>query len=184
MTEFNHQLGHKHLSASLLTDSKLLFDFFKQCKAFIRLIFNHDDTNLEANDFIHERPKNKSAADKLPIGIFNSQGSLIAVLDVIKNYPHTGSWYIGLLMLPPLHRSKNLGSNIFQSFENTIRSLHGKEINLIVQEKNPKARKFWEKHGFDVTRESVQELENCQNLVFHMRKLVTLSVSQDECNNY
>ena len=112
MTEFNHQLGHKHLSASLLTDSKLLFDFFKQCKAFIRLIFNHDDTNLEANDFIHERPKNKSAADKLPIGIFNSQGSLIAVLDVIKNYPHTGSWYIGLLMLPPLHRSKNLGSNI------------------------------------------------------------------------
>ena len=167
---FNSCLGPENLTAKLMTDIEPLLPFFKDCEEFVKLVFHHNDTDLEANDFISALPNNKSQEDKLPIGIYNASGELIAAFDLIKDYPHLDSWYIGLLLIPPVFRSHKIGSSIFTCFEEAVIVFGGKEVNLIVQENNSRALLFWEKLGFTTIRESIQELPTGSNRVFHMKK--------------
>lgn len=158
------------MTAKLCTNITQLSPFFKTCEEFVKLVFHHCDTDLEANDFIYALPNNKSYEDKLPISIYNASDELIAAFDVIKDYPQLDSWYIGLLLVSPILRSHKVGSSIFTCFEQAAMAFGGKEINLIVQDQNSRALKFWKKLGFKTTHESIQELPHCSNLVFHMKK--------------
>lgn len=106
----------------------------------------------------------------------NASDELIAVFDVIKDYPQLDSWYIGLLLVSPIVRSHNVGSFIVTCFDQAAMAFGGKEINLIVQDQNSRALKFWDKLGFTIIRESIQDLPHCSNLVFHMRKSLSLSL--------
>lgn len=167
---FNSILEQENLTAKLSLDIEHLSPFFKTCEEFVNLVFNHRDTDLEANDFVNALPNNKSYEDKFPISIYNASDELIAAFDVIKDYPRSDSWYIGLLLVSPLLRSHKIGSFIFTCFEHAAVASDGKEINLIVQEKNSRALKFWETLGFTTTHKSVQEQLHCSNIVFHMNK--------------
>ena len=110
----------------------------------------------------------------MPIGIYNEQEKLIAVLDLIKSYPNKGSWYIGLLLSLPSMRCKGFGSIMVACVEQTILAFGGSELNLIVQNNNHRALMFWEKLGFVLMRESLQKLDHSSHIVSHFRKLLSL----------
>ncbi|MEH2301286.1 MAG: hypothetical protein V7K88_20380 [Nostoc sp.] len=47
------------------------------------------------------------------------------------------------------------------------------EVKLIVQEQNPKARKFWERMGFSFEAEVIQVLPFGENRVSRLHKLLS-----------
>lgn len=173
-SRFNHLLNHylkeKQLFSKIIDNPAELFAFFRSCEDFINLVFHHSDTDAEAQDFIHGLPKNKTDKDKYSIAIYNHLQQIIAVCDLIQDYPHKHIWYIGLLLISPALRQQGMGSFIFANLEKVILSLSGQEINLITQKQNPKATAFWKKHGFIITDESTQTLESGSNEILHLKK--------------
>tara|TARA_Y100001947_G_scaffold159617_1_gene178409 strand:- start:6026 stop:6667 length:642 start_codon:yes stop_codon:yes gene_type:complete len=171
---FNAYLGNFKLSARLFSKNNLtaLFPFFEACEEFIMLVFNHNKTELEAKNFIRDLPKNHTYDNKLPVGIYNDEGVLIAVLDLIRDYPSQNSWYIGLLLTLPSLRKRGIGAIIVGCVEQTIASFGANQLNLIVQETNHQALTFWQKHGYYIIHESLQELDECTHIVLHLQKRI------------
>jgi RimJ/RimL family protein N-acetyltransferase len=60
-------------------------------------------------------PPGRSLDDKFPFGIYAPDGELIAYLELFRNYPGDGEWWVGLLMLDPKVRRRGLGSQIIHA---------------------------------------------------------------------
>ena len=58
--------------------------------------------------------------------------------------------YLSLLMVHDLHRSKGYGKEIYEEFENYIRTINLKRIRIdVVNNYNDKVLQFWKNRGFN-----------------------------------
>ncbi len=94
-------------------------------------------------------PEGWTPDDKLLIGLFQRQPELlIGVIDAVRGYPTPRTWYIGLFLLQPDRRGQGLGKALYTVFSSWA-ARHGAEtIQLGIVEQNPRARRFWERLGF------------------------------------
>lgn len=46
-------------------------------------------------------PPGKSLSDKFSLGIYKPDNQMVGYLDLVRDFPSTGEWHIGLLMLDP-----------------------------------------------------------------------------------
>jgi ribosomal protein S18 acetylase RimI-like enzyme len=88
-------------------------------------------------------------------GIFQPDGTLVGVLDVIPQgfEGQADQAFIELLMIGAPYRGKGLGEEIVQAL---MESLHGgpaRKLLAGVQVNNPRALKFWQRMGFRVISE-------------------------------
>ena len=97
-------------------------------------------------------PPGRSLDDKFPFGIYAPDGELIAYLELFRNYPRAGEWWIGLLMLDPNVRRRGLGSHIIGAATSWAANRGAKAIELAVLETDPVAQSFWRRQGFGFAR--------------------------------
>jgi ribosomal protein S18 acetylase RimI-like enzyme len=97
-------------------------------------------------------PPGTDPADKFSLGVYADGGAMVAFLDVIRDYPEPGEWWIGLLMLDPAARSGGLGGRICEEAARWIAAEGGRALHLDVLEQNPRAERFWRRHGFEEVR--------------------------------
>jgi GNAT superfamily N-acetyltransferase len=97
-------------------------------------------------------PPGRSLEDKLPFGIYSMGGELIGYLELFRNYPAEGEWWIGLLMLDPKVRGQGLGGEIYQSARTWAAEQGAHSILLGVLEEEHAAERFWQRQGFSELR--------------------------------
>jgi ribosomal protein S18 acetylase RimI-like enzyme len=128
-----------------------LQELYDGCHAYFELVTGAPPGPDEAGALLKTVPRGKSADDKFVIGFFDAPGHLVGVLDVIRDYPRAGEWYMGLLLFGPSSRGRGLGERVYRRLEEWVRAEGGRALHLIVQQSNPGALRFWERMGFEVT---------------------------------
>lgn len=92
-------------------------------------------------------PPGKDDRDKYYIGFFKGE-ALVAIMDLILDYPAKGAAFIGLLMVDLKRQKKGTGSKIITECLHCLKRQGFHQIRLGVDRHNPQSRAFWEKNGF------------------------------------
>ena len=102
-------------------------------------------------------PPGRSMEDKFSFGIYAPGRELIGYLELFRNYPADGEWWIGLLMLDPKMRRRGLGSRILRAASGWAASNAAQAIQLAVLESDDAAKSFWYRQGFEFVRRRAYE---------------------------
>ena len=113
-------------------------------------------------------PYNMTIKDKFFIG-FYKENKLIAILDLITNYPNENSVYIGLFITNKSIQNKGIGSKIIEELCNTLKNQGFNNIELACIEDNIEAKNFWLKNKFSHNNKS-SKLDN-YNVLCMFKKL-------------
>ena len=92
-------------------------------------------------------PLEKSMDDKYYVGFFE-KSELVAIMDLILDYPKKDTAFIGLFMLNAQYQGKGIGSRIMDEVIACLTENEYKEIRLGVDKGNPQSYAFWTKNGF------------------------------------
>jgi GNAT superfamily N-acetyltransferase len=128
----------------------VLQDLLERCADYNQLVSGEPTSSSAAQTLLKECPPGRPSDDKVVFGISATDGSLVGVLDVMRDYPQEGCWWVGLLLLDPSSRNQGLGQQIYQSFEHWAAQFNVKYIFLGVIDENEKTYRFWQQMGFEV----------------------------------
>jgi len=92
-------------------------------------------------------PSGKSYDDKFYIGYFN-EDQLIALMDLILDYPSDGTAFIGLFMMKKEFQGKGIGSSIISECISCLRKEGFISVQLGTDKENPQSNAFWSKNHF------------------------------------
>lgn len=93
-------------------------------------------------------PATKTVDDKRVIGIFTEDGVLVGVLDAIVDFPHPGTWTMGMLLLAPDHRGAGLGSTVLDAYEAWARRSGARAFRTAVVTHHERGLRFLERAGY------------------------------------
>ena len=141
-------------------DIELIYDL--SCKNHIYYQYHPPFVTRESIlDDMKALPPGKSYDDKYYIGFFEND-SLVAIMDLILDYPTKGIAFIGLFMTNIQYQHKGIGSNIISEITMSLKSLGYRKIRLGVDKGNPQSYSFWSKNNFKAISENnyiLMELE-------------------------
>jgi ribosomal protein S18 acetylase RimI-like enzyme len=143
-------------------DARAIHQLFEACSEFFRLI--HMDPTAEAEAIFDEVPPNKRPDDKLVFGLFRHD-QLVGVVELLRDYPAQDDWCLGLLIVLPAHRGEGLGAAAVAATTRFVSQSGGRTLQLIVQEQNPGALRFWQRHGFVIQDHVTQKTASGTNQV-------------------
>ena len=92
-------------------------------------------------------PPNKTYKDKYYIGFFRHT-KLVAILDLILDYPNSSTAFIGLFMLDKSDQGKGTGTSIINECFSYIETLGYSCVRLAFAKGNRQSEAFWKKNGF------------------------------------
>lgn len=118
------------------------------CADYIEMAQGTPPGPAEAQSLYVGLPQGKEYDDKFLIGIFNLANELVGVVDLIRDYPATGQWWLGLLLLAPQERGKGVGKMVMDGLIRWLAGRGAQELRLAVVKENERARCFWERLGF------------------------------------
>ena len=98
-------------------------------------------------------PPGKGYEDKYYLGLFDGEGRLRALLDLIDGYPDTETAWIGFFMLDPELQGRGFGTSLITELLRALTGYGFRRAALGVVEGNPQAEAFWAKNGFEVCGE-------------------------------
>lgn len=102
-------------------------------------------------------PPRTTYEDKYYIGYYKD-GTLIAIMDLILNFPNKETEFIGFFMLNKDFQGKGIGTEIFGECCAVLKEEGYQYIRLGFAKGNPQSEAFWTKNGFERTGvEDVQE---------------------------
>lgn len=100
-------------------------------------------------------PPHKDEREKYYIGFFQNT-DLVAVMDLIENYPHTGTVMIGFFAMNLSLQGKGIGTAILSDSIVYLAQLGYKKVRLAIDEGNPQSKAFWTKNNFQLTGEKIK----------------------------
>ena len=92
-------------------------------------------------------PPNKEYSDKYYLGYYEGE-KLIAVMDLILNYPDEDIAFIGFFMTDTSVQNTGIGSGIIETLCSRLKSLGFSSVRLGWVKGNPQAEHFWKKNLF------------------------------------
>lgn len=132
-------------------DAGELQGLHERCSGYFEMIEGGPTRPSSAAEDLVDLPPGKAPADKFYFGIRAADGTLVGALDIVRDYPHPGTWILGLLMLDPAVRGAGLGARVYEAARAWVRAQGGHEISIAVLEQNTTAERFWRRRGFRET---------------------------------
>jgi GNAT superfamily N-acetyltransferase len=126
----------------------LLQGLCERCSAYFELHDGAPPGPSLGEEEVVALPEGKTLDDKFLFGIRSATGELVGVLDLIRDFPAAGEWWLGLLMLDPKVRSAGLGARFYRAAEAWATERGAQRVLLGVLEQNPDAERFWRGLGF------------------------------------
>ncbi|SRR5713101_6121409 len=123
---------------------------FEESSDFFDLTAGLPPGPAEVQSLFAALPEGKTYDDKHVISLFTKPEGLIGVIDVVRDYPVPGSWWMGLMLLRPAMRGRGKGGIVFRSFMEWAAAGGARDIYLSVKTQNEGAFKFWSRMGFEV----------------------------------
>ncbi len=114
--------------------------FFQYCPPFV--------TRESILEDMRALPPGMTSDDKYYVGFFRS-GKLIAVMDLVTNYPDTQTAFIGLFMMEKSEQGRGIGSGIIGECARYFKSAGFRYIRLGFAKGDPQSEAFWRKNGFE-----------------------------------
>ena len=105
--------------------------------------------------------------DKYYVGFFEN-GTPVAVMDLIGDYPSPDVAFIGFFMMAKAYQGRQIGSGIIRETALYLKSTGKTAIRLAIDKGNPQSSHFWQKNGFTVIKEADR---NGHTLLVAERKL-------------
>ena len=133
---------------------KQINDLCSKSKDYFILDQGVEPSDITSKDILEALPPGMGYEDKFVIGYFDHENTLVALIDLIKNYPMIQKWTLGLILIDPSYRKKGLGAKIHQNLEGWIAKQSGKSIRIGVLDDN-EAINFWKKTGYQTVKESI-----------------------------
>jgi ribosomal protein S18 acetylase RimI-like enzyme len=94
--------------------------------------------------------------------------NIVAVIDIIQNYPEDGIWFVGLLFVARGERGQGLGSRLVDAICTHISKQGGRAARIAVADKNTRAIRFWERAGFSALYSAKRERAQSTSLLLHV----------------
>ena len=114
-------------------------------------------THQSILDDMKALPPGTTYEDKYYIG-FYEEDNLVAVMDLILNFPNKETAFIGFFMMNKAFQGKGLGTEIIKECSMCLKEDGYQYIRLGFAKGNPQSEAFWRKNGFERTGvEDVQE---------------------------
>ncbi|MGH6963676.1 MAG: GNAT family N-acetyltransferase [Phenylobacterium sp.] len=128
----------------------------ERCADFEVLMRGSPPAAEAAQELLEACPAGHPLQKKLVFGL-ERDGELIGALDLLRDYPETDDWYLGLLLFEPQSRSGGLGERVVAALRGWIADQGGRAIRLAVHDINEDGARFWVKMGFQPCGTAVQE---------------------------
>ena len=160
-------------SATLLQpeDSAVLQKLLETCVDYFDLVYGFPPSDSESQELLVDKPPAKTLEDKFLIGLWEADQKLIAVLDIVRDYPASREWFVGLLLIDPKYRRHGLGRAIYQACEGWAMQQGAQHIGLGVIEQNEHAYLFWQQLGFmEQSRRPPRRYGNKEHVVIVMKQ--------------
>ena len=156
-------------------DGPGLQSLFEQSSDFFELTTGLPPAPAEVQSLFVALPEGKTYDDKHVISLFSKPHGLIGVIDVVRDYPEPGSWWIGLMLLRPSLRGRGMGSRVFRDFVDWAAGRGARAIYLSVKTQNAGATRFWRRLGFQIEETRLPaRLGARDSVVVVMRRETTL----------
>jgi len=156
------ELGPKDLPA--------LQALFQRCAAFFLLVNGAPPRPDEAERWLlHESAPGKAPADKTIFGLLDDEERLIGVVDVVRDHPEPGQFWLGTMVLEPTIRGVGMGGWFHVEVLGWIRAQGGRSVGLCVQVQNAGALRFWERAGYVETGRERSRQGRLESEVVRMR---------------
>ncbi len=123
------------------------------------LYYEHCPPPVSATGLLHDLralPPGKREDDKYYLGYF-SEGRLIAILDLIVDYPVEKIAFIGFFMVEGDMQGRGVGSKLIAELVTYMGELGYERLRLAYSENNLQSERFWLKNGFFPTGEKVAQ---------------------------
>lgn len=118
-----------------------------RCDEFIRLNEGHEPGPGDGRLLLDERPEQAPDVEKLVLGLFDGP-CLVGVIDLLKDFPAPGVWYLGLLLIEPARRRAGIGASLVVQLGDWISDQGGRALRLAVLDQNAAGHRFWARQGF------------------------------------
>ncbi len=148
-------------------DQPRLAELCRECTDFFELVEGQPGGTTTADEILGPLPSHVATGTKRVVGVEREQ-RLVGVVEILEGFPGPNEWQIGLLLISPRVRGTGLGTDTWLGAGSWISRQGGKLVRLVVQKQNPAARRFWEKHGFNVEKETVLTVGKLSSSVWVM----------------
>lgn len=119
-----------------------------RCDDYFHIVEGMPPSEDAAQEILESLPPGKYKEDKFVAGIFNKDGRLAALADIVLDYPSMGTWILGLLLIDPGERNKGLGRSIHGGIMRWAATSGAKKLRIGVAEDNINALRFWTHLGY------------------------------------
>ncbi len=163
------------LRVDLLTedDGPELDALLFRCADFIRLTEGRDPAPGDGRLLLEELPEAAPDVEKMVLGLYDGP-CLIGVMDLLKDYPAPGVWYLGLMLIEPERRRSGIGAALLGALEDWIAGKGGRALRLGVVEQNAAGHRFWAREGFRDVGTVEQDLGAFRRTVLRMERALPI----------
>src|SRR5215213_1984008 len=113
-------------------DESILQELLERCSDYYLLHEGWPTPKDAAGYELSAVPDGRSADDLRVIGVASGTGELVAVAQLLRDYPADGDWWIGLLVVAPALRGCGVGSRLFEHVVQMVRAEGGRALYLAV----------------------------------------------------
>lgn len=92
-------------------------------------------------------PPQKELKDKFYVGFFEEE-KLIAIMDLILDFPKEKTAYIGFFMMRVEYQGKGIGTEIIMQALEYLKEVGYQKAELAIDKGNPQSERFWTKLQF------------------------------------
>lgn len=141
-------------------------------------------TYHDVDELFESLPSTKKHEDKFIVGITDKSDKIVGVVDLIRDYPRLQCWCLGFMLIAPQLRNHRYGSAIYHDIESMIYKSGGKEMRLVVHDKNLNALRFWQHIGFSIKGTGFEMYGDHKAKVFILEKTILQDhVLADDANS-
>ncbi len=148
INSFSTDYNVKKITENDITD---VYRLCKTNKHYYRTM-NQTPTRESLTEVISDLPGDSSEENKNFVGFYDDD-KLVAVMDIITEYPEKNGAFIGWFMVDAQMQGKGIGSQILADVRATLKGAGYEKISLGCVKENITAIKFWEGQGFRPTGE-------------------------------
>ncbi len=132
---------------------KALHRVLERCSSYFLLVEEEFPTPETLKEIVEEVPKGWKAEDKLVFKVMADEGE-IGLVDILRNYPDTDTWMIGLLLITPEYRGCGVGGRIHEEIKVMAANNGIKKLRIGVLKENFRGRQFWRGLGYNLIKET------------------------------
>lgn len=133
------------------SDLRALQALFERCTAFFQLVHGAPPRPDEASRWLAEAMPGHAAADRRAFGLLDDEERLVGAVDVVRDHPAAGEYWLGTMVIEPSIRGVGLGAWFHAQLLAWIRAQGACGVQLRVLGQNPGAVRFWAREGYEET---------------------------------